>query len=94
MKLVWTATAARDLREVRRTIAEHDPAAARRVVAALRQVSERLLVFPHSGRPGRVPGTRELVIPGLPFILPYTVRGDRVVILAVIHATRSWPESF
>ncbi|MFB2897343.1 type II toxin-antitoxin system RelE/ParE family toxin [Aerosakkonemataceae cyanobacterium BLCC-F50] len=46
------------------------------------------------GRPGRIPGTKELVVTRTPFILPYRVQGEQIEILAVIHAARQWPESF
>ena len=46
------------------------------------------------GRPGRVPGTRELVIPGTPYIVPYRVQGEAIQILRVYHSARRWPESF
>ena len=53
-----------------------------------------LAEHPGIGRTGRVEGTRELVIPGLPYILPYQVE-DRVIrILAVMHTSRKWPEAF
>lgn len=56
-------------------------------------VVDRLEVLPQSGRIGRVAGTRELVVPGLPYIVTYTMREDEVVILAVRHAARLWPQS-
>ena len=43
------------------------------------------------GRPGRVLGTRELVIQGLPYIIPYRVRDNHVEILRVLHTARRWP---
>lgn len=46
------------------------------------------------GRPGRIPGTRELIFPSLPYIVPYRIRGEIVEILSVFHAARKWPESF
>ncbi len=46
------------------------------------------------GRAGRVPGTRELLIPGTPYIIPYRVRAGAVEILRVFHAARRWPERF
>ena len=49
---------------------------------------------PAMGRPGRVPGTRELVIPNTPYILPYRVRANAVEILRVFPATRKWPTHF
>lgn len=39
-----------------------------------------------------LPNTRELVIPGTPYFLPYRVKGDVVQILGVIHEARKWPE--
>ncbi|MDR2726446.1 MAG: type II toxin-antitoxin system RelE/ParE family toxin, partial [Deltaproteobacteria bacterium] len=47
--------------------------------------------FPESGRPGRVPGTRELVIAGLPYLLPYRVRNDVVEILRFFHTSQKPP---
>ena len=53
-----------------------------------------LAEHPGIGRTGRVDGTRELVIPRLPYILPYQTK-DRVIrILAVMHTSRKWPEIF
>ena len=80
MRVVWTQTAATDLVHFQDSIDHQNPQAAANVVAALRRASERLLDFPESGRPGRLPDTRELLVPGLPYILPYTVSGDRIVI--------------
>jgi toxin ParE1/3/4 len=49
---------------------------------------------PGMGRPGRVAGTRELVISGLPFILPYVEKAGVVTILRVMHTSMKWPEKF
>lgn len=46
------------------------------------------------GRPGRVPGTRELVIPRTTFIVPYRLVGNTIQILRIFHGTRRWPETF
>jgi toxin ParE1/3/4 len=43
------------------------------------------------GRPGRVMGTRELVIGNLPYIIPYRVRDGEIEILRVLHTARRWP---
>jgi toxin ParE1/3/4 len=58
------------------------------IVAAVR----RLLDFPESGRPGRVAGTRELVVPHTPFIAAYAVTADRVRILRILHGAQVWPD--
>jgi toxin ParE1/3/4 len=91
MKVVWLRTAVRNLDETATYIARDNPGAASRVVQRLRQATERLARYPDSGRPGRVAGTRELIVPGLPFILPYRVRQKRIEILRVLHASRRWP---
>jgi plasmid stabilization system protein ParE len=48
---------------------------------------------PEMGRPSRVPGTGELVIPRTPFIVPYRLVGSTIQILRIFHADRRWPES-
>src|ERR1700683_5532613 len=45
-----------------------------------------------SGHPGRGPGTRELVIPKTPYIVPYRIRGTTIEIARVYHSSRRWPE--
>ena len=93
MRPVLTPSAIGDLASVRAYIAEHDPAAAQRIVRRIVDSVETAL--PHSpemGRPGRVPGTRELVITGTPFIVPYRLRGETIQVLRVYHGARRWPE--
>ena len=46
------------------------------------------------GRLGRVPGTRELVTPRTPFIVPYKLEGEVIQVLRVFHGARRWPTSF
>ena len=65
---------------------------ARRVVDRILSSVEQLARFPMSGRPGRIPGTRELVISKTPFIAAYTVQKTRIVVLAVYHGAQRWPE--
>jgi toxin ParE1/3/4 len=56
-------------------------------------VDRQLPRLPESGRPGRVPKTRELVIAGSPYFVPYRVAGDTISILRIIHGARRWPEN-
>ena len=72
-------------------MAQDNPAASARVVDRLQEATDRLARYPDSGRPGRVAGTRELVVAGLAFILPYRVRRRRIEILRVLHTSRQWP---
>lgn len=93
MKLAWAPQAIEDLASLRAYIAENNPAAAQRVAMdILRAIREGIVRHPDIGRPGRVPGTRELVIPHTPFIVPYCVRANTIVILGVYHGARQWPE--
>lgn len=73
-------------------IAQDNPAAAHAVrEAILRQVG-RLAEHPRIGRPGRIEGTRELVISGTPYIVAYRVAGQNVTILRVLHGAQQWPK--
>lgn len=82
----------RNLTLVRDYISKDSPDAAARVAAKLLDVTARLEQFPQSGRLGRLKGTRELVIPELPYIIPYRVVDDVILILSVIHTSRRWPK--
>jgi toxin ParE1/3/4 len=94
MKIQWSSTAVADLESIREYIANDSPAAARRVAKRIKEAVNRLSNFPLSGRAGRVPGTRELVIPGTSYIAAYTIQGNEVLIAAVLHGHQNWPESF
>jgi toxin ParE1/3/4 len=95
MNILWSPDAIEDLTSLRAYIAQDDPAAARAVVLHIVHNIEQLLPDnPQMGRPGRVPGTRELVIPKTPFVVPYRVQRNVIQILRVYHGTRRWPENF
>jgi len=55
---------------------------------------QRLATFPMSGRSGRVPDTRELVISNSPFVVAYRIQKERIVILAIYHGAQQRPEEF
>lgn len=94
MKLRWTAPALRDLEAIVDAIARDDPSAAARMVTRIFDQADRLVDFPHIGLSGHIPGTRELVVAGAPYVVPYRVRDAEVELLAVFHAARRWPEKF
>jgi toxin ParE1/3/4 len=77
MQLRWLDDAPADITEIYRHIAAANPRAAARVVERLQAAVRLLAEVPHRGRPGRWPGTRELVVPRTRYIVPYRVRGDR-----------------
>ena len=87
----WTKLALRDLEAVLEYIAADDAESAQRVAQVLRSASERLDQFPQMGRNGAEIGTRELVVPGLPYILVYRQRGTAIQILRLLHSRQKWP---
>ncbi len=95
MNPIWSPEAIADLAALRAYIAQDDPAAAQRVaLLIIRNIETLLPNSPEIGRPGRVPGTRELVIPKTPYIVPYRVVGHTIQVLRVFHGARRWPEAF
>ncbi|MFZ0807565.1 MAG: type II toxin-antitoxin system RelE/ParE family toxin [Candidatus Sulfotelmatobacter sp.] len=94
MRVKWLRKALANLDAEAEYIACDDPAAADRVVTAISHAVENLKRYPAMGRPGRVVGTRELIIPNTPYIVPYRVRDGCVEILRVFHGARRWPKRF
>lgn len=94
MKIVWTRLALSDLDAAYNYIAANNPSAAVDIIDRIEKAINNLTQYPEIGRPGRIPGTKELVVTRTPFILPYRIQGEQIEILAVIHAARQWPESF
>jgi addiction module RelE/StbE family toxin len=84
----------RELDAIGDYIARDSPAAAERTVRRILDEVDRLADHPHIGRPGRIAGTRELVVAGTPFVVPYRVRDEAVEVLSVFHGKRKWPDKF
>ena len=91
MTLRWTTPARDDLRGILDYIARDKPAAAMETIDRIESAALRLPGFPLLGREGSVHGTRELHIPGLPFILIYRARKNCIEPLRVLHEARRWP---
>ena len=94
MRVRWLRVPLANLEAEADYIAEDNPAAADRLVQRLMRAVNLLGKNPAMGRPGRVSGTRELVVGDTSFIVPYRVRAYAVEILRVFHAARKWPTSF
>jgi toxin ParE1/3/4 len=94
MRVRWLRAALAELDAEAEYIARDNPRAAAKIVASIATAVDRLTRHPAMGRPGRVAGTRELVVPSTPYIIPYRVRSDFVEVLRVFHAARRWPRSF
>lgn len=93
MTIVWSARAVRHLARLRAVIARDRPSAAEQVAAGILASVDLLARHPGLGRAGRVPGTRELVVQGTPYVVPYRVRNDRLEIIAIFHGRQRWPET-
>lgn len=92
MTVVWSPRAIGHLVDLRAYIARERPDAAVRTAMTLLSAVDRLAALPNLGRPGRVSGTRELVVPGTRYVIPYRLRGERLEIIAVFHGRQRWPE--
>ena len=93
VQVSWLAQALRNLDEQAEYLSGENPAAAEALVKRIHEAVGRLQTNPAMGRPGRIHGTRELVVPGTPYIIPYrgTPRLNRVEILRVFHSSRRLP---
>lgn len=92
MKLVWSPYALSDRDAIFSYIEADNPLAAINVDEQIAAAVQRLIEFPESGRPGRVAGTRELVVPRTPYIAAYVVVPGMVRILRVLHGAQIWPD--
>ena len=91
MRIEWLRKALRNLDDEATFIAADDPVAARLVVQRVLDAVAQLSEQPGLGRPGRVPGTRELVVLKTRYLVPYRMRGNTLEILRVFHTSRRLP---
>ncbi|WP_374576705.1 type II toxin-antitoxin system RelE/ParE family toxin [Phenylobacterium sp.] len=92
MRLVWAQYALEDRRAIYDHIELDDAHAAALVDIRITEAVARLIDFPESGRPGRVDGTRELVVGRTSCVVAYRVIGETVRILRVLHGAQLWPD--
>jgi toxin ParE1/3/4 len=91
----WTEQAIQQLDQARDYVAlSNSEEVAARITTLIVTAIQQLSSFPMSGRSGRIPGTRELVLSTTPFIAAYAINRDRIVILALYHGAQQWPEAF
>ena len=91
-RLEYSVRYFRRLGDIYERIASENPSAARRVVSRIRTAVDQLSTAPGIGRPGRVAGTREPVVVGTPYVVPYRVEDDAVQIITVLHGAEKWPD--
>ncbi len=93
MAVKWTKTALANLVTIVEYIEQDNAERAKSFALEIQAKTNNLVDFPGMGRPGRVIGTRELVVHAN-YIIPYRVRGDVVEVLRIQHAARRWPRRF
>ena len=91
MHLEWSQFAYADRDAIFDYIEADSPQAAIAVDDRIRQQIEELIKFPEIGRPGRIDGTRELIIQRTPYIAVYRIAGRTIRILRVLHGAQMWP---
>ena len=93
MNVNLTPRALRKLKAIKTYIAEDNKAAADRVISRILQSLYHLENFPLIGREGQIEGTRELSIPGLPYIGVYRIVNETEIdVLTIIHERQNYPE--
>ena len=92
MRVRWTQAALGDFQTIsRRVEQERNLAFSNRVCRAIYDQIQVLRRHPLSGRPGSKPGTRELILAKLPYIVAYRyLESDAVEILRIWHGAQDW----
>jgi toxin ParE1/3/4 len=91
MKLRREVAYEADVNENLDYIADDDFLEAIKVLDAIEDQTALLVDNPGLGRPGRVAGTRELVISGTRLVVAYRVQGEEIQLLRLLHGSQRWP---
>jgi len=94
MQVRWTSAAAEDLESIANYLFEKTPESAARLIREIYNVPSTLKSSPKRGRVGKKEGTRELLMPSLPYVIVYQVMGDTVDtvhIVRILHSSQDWP---
>lgn len=94
MQIVWLKNALNNLDEIAEYISQENPQAAQQAVDLIVEQVSQLAAHPAIGRPGRVVGTRELVISNSDYLVPYRIKNNQVEILRVFHTSRKQPKNW
>jgi len=89
-RLAWRPLALADRDHIMAHVAQDSPIAAIALDEAFEDHAERARQSPALYKPGRVKGTREIVVrPN--YVMVYRIDGDVLVVLRVLHAAQQWP---
>ena len=91
MELRFSARARRQLEALKQYLRNQDQSVANRIGWSVRAAAQGLKDFPYMGHVGRKPGTRELGVARLPYIIVYEVNlgdVDEIMVLGVFHGSQ------
>jgi plasmid stabilization system protein ParE len=94
MKIVWSAASVRHLQQAVDYLQGESSSASVTIRRRILETVKRVEQMPHSGRIGRIEGTREAVVPRSPYIVLYRVSAQTVEILGIWHGAQLWPTTF
>ncbi len=92
MRMRWAAAAADDFQHITEYLFDETPQHAPRILRKLLSTISALKNFPNRGRLGKKPGTREMVVASLPYVVVYVLSGDVIYVARILHGAQKWPE--
>lgn len=94
MMIKWLEDAIGDLQALHHYISQDKISAANHETKKILRAVELLSRQPEIGRRGRIVNTRELIVSGTPYIIPYRVKNNTIELLRVYHCAMQWPQQF
>jgi toxin ParE1/3/4 len=90
MRLAWREMARNDRFRIMDHIAQDNPAAAISLDEKFAEKARLAAQTPSKYKPGRYPGTREIIIhPN--YVMVYRITREAVEIIRILHARQQWP---
>jgi toxin ParE1/3/4 len=90
VKIRWSELAADRLNDIFEYIAMDNDDAATSMVQRIYAGIDRIAQMPYSGRKGQTDGTRELVVPGTPYIVVYEILDEVIYLVTILHGAQNW----
>jgi toxin ParE1/3/4 len=90
MRIKWDKKALANLKAEVKYISQDSPKSAKKVASRIKSLVTHLSKNPHMGRASNLENVRDLIVPSLPYIVRYRVRGELIEILAIFHTARKW----
>lgn len=91
MSIKWTVPAQKDILEAVGYVLKDDPLKAEQLARQILKTGEQVLLFPGSGPPSRIAGTRQIAVQKFPYVLVYRVTAKSIHVLRVLHTKRHAP---